>query len=288
MGFTSIQDLVDEIALGKFHRADSLKTTISLSGTTWGDYSNATGIPVVNTYPGTALTWRGCDEATGNGTDIIGLRHGGNVSPDTKHIITVGATGTSTSLLGGQLMLVDLQGYWPGISTNTTLAQTLSGTPTLRYTNGVGVKAYLVQTVAGGATAQNVTYTYTDDSGTSGNVSTSIAMRTSPLVGQITHSSGSGNHLNFLPLNSGDIGVQNVASVTFSAANTGTVALCLARPLLTISFGSGAATIKRDLLNQVYSMPRIFDGACLIWLFMNPSIVPVTQPLQTYIEVEWG
>jgi len=286
MGFSSIPDLLSEISIGKFHRVDSLKNTITASGNTWIDFSSATGNPPANTYPGTALTWQGCDEATGNGTTVFGLRHGGNVSPDTKHIVTIGANTNTTSFLSTQLMLVDLQGYWPGISTNTTAAQTLSGTPTLRYTNGVGVKAYLVQTAAGGLTAQNVTYTYTDDAGNTGNVAANTTMTSQAVAGQIAHSSASGT--NFLPFNSGDIGIRNVASVTFSAANTGTVALCLARPLLTISFGSGAATIERDLLNQVFSMPRVVDGACLTWLVLYGSTAPITQVLNTYIEVAWG
>jgi hypothetical protein len=286
MGFSSIPDLLSEISIGKFHRVDSLKNTITASSNTWMDFSSATGNPPANTYPGTALTWQGCDEATGNGTTAFGLRHGGNVSPDTKHIVTIGANTNTSSFLSTQLMLVDLQGYWPGISTNTAVAQTLSGTPTLRYTNGVGVRAYLVQTAAGGSTAQNVTYTYTDNAGNTGNVAANTAMTSSAVAGQIAHSSASGT--NFLPFNSGDIGIRNVASVTFSAAKTGTVALCLARPLLTISFGSGAATIERDLLNQLFSMPRVVDGACLTWLVLYGSTAPTTQVLNTYIEVAWG
>lgn len=288
MGFSSIPDLLSEISIGKFHRVDSLKNTLTASGNTFIDYSSATGNPPANTFPGTALTWRGCDEATGNGTTVIGLRHGGDVSPDTKHVVTVGAGSNNTSFASTDIMLVDLQGYWPGISTNTTAAQTLSGTPTLRYTNGIGVRAYLVTTVGVGSTAQNVSYTYTDNAGNTGNVSGNSIMVPSSAVGQISHNRDPGNSPNFLPLNSGDIGIRNVASVTFTAANTGTVALCLAKPLLTISFGSGATYIERDLLNQVFSLPRIMDGACLVWLVRYGPITPISQVLQTYIEVAWG
>ena len=288
MGFSSISDLLSEISIGKSHRVDSLKNSLSGNGNTWIDYSSATGNPPANTYPGTALTWQGCDEATGNGTIPFGLRHGGNVSPETKHIITVGANSNSSSFASAQLMLVDLQGYWPGISTNTAVAQTLSGTPTLRYTNGVGVRAYLVQTAVGGLTAQTMTYTYTDNAGNTGNVAANTTMASQANLAQLSYSNSSNTGPLFLPLNSGDTGIRNVASVTFSAAKTGTVALCLARPLLTISFGSGAATIERDLLNQLFSMPRVVDGACLTWLVLYGSTAPTTQVLNTYIEVAWG
>ena len=290
MGFTSIQDLVDEIALGKFYRADSFKTTLNgmVSGS-WYDHSGLAGYPVANTFPGTALAWRGCNEATGNGTDIFGLQHGGNVPPNTKHITTVGAIANNSNFVGSMLMLVDLQGYWPGIQNNTATVQTLTGTPTLRYANGVGVRAYMVQTTAAGNTSQTFSYSYTDNAGNTGNVVSGIPLNPGNNLANIAHSASSSSRPNFMPLLSGDTGVQNVASVTMNVANTGGVmALCLAKPILTISFGSGQATIERDLLNQVYSLPRIIDEACLVWLFVCPSVPTNNLPLKTYIEVAWG
>lgn len=56
------------------------------------------------------------------------------------------AWSTAATGVPGTLMLVDLQGYWPGISNNTTSAQTLVGTPSLRYANGAGCRLYWVQT----------------------------------------------------------------------------------------------------------------------------------------------
>ena len=197
MGFTSIQDLVDEIALGKFYRADSFKTTLNgmVSGS-WYDHSGLAGYPVANTFPGTALAWRGCNEATGNGTDIFGLQHGGNVSPNTKHITTVGAIANNSNFVGSMLMLVDLQGYWPGIQNNTATVQTLTGTPTLRYANGVGVRAYMVQTTAAGNTSQTFSYSYTDNAGNTGNVVSGIPLNPGNNLANIAHSASSSSRPN--------------------------------------------------------------------------------------------
>ena len=76
----------------------------------------------------------------------------------TKHIVN--AMAVTPGVVPGVLMLVDMQGYYPGISLNSATAQTLVGTPTLRYTNGVGVRACLITTVAAGATAHNIAYSY--------------------------------------------------------------------------------------------------------------------------------
>lgn len=65
----------------------------------------------------------------------------------------------------------------------------------------------------------------------------------------------------------GDTGVQNVASVTMSAANTGTFALCLARSLAQITLSVAGLMTEKDLLNQIPSLPEIKDGACLVWLY---------------------
>ena len=93
MPFSSMDDLVNEITSGKFNRTDWNKIT---GGTTytagrWYDFSGLNGTPVANAFAGTALAWRTCDELTGNGTQIFGLPHGGNVSPDTKHVLNVSA-----------------------------------------------------------------------------------------------------------------------------------------------------------------------------------------------------
>ena len=143
MGWTSQDDFINEVSNnGKFNRADWNKITGAPAYTAgrWYDFSGLGGFPVANAWAGTALAWTSCNESAGNGTQIFGMPHGGNVSTDTKHVLNVSAlTGVATGV-PGVLMLVDLQGYWPGISNNLNTAQTLTGTPTLRYANGKPVE----------------------------------------------------------------------------------------------------------------------------------------------------
>jgi hypothetical protein len=287
-----MDDLVNEITSGKFNRTDWNKLTGAAAYTAgrWYDFSGLAGTPVANAFAGTALAWRTCDETTGNGTQIFGLRHGGNVSPDTKHVLNVSAITSVATGVPAQLMLVDLQGYWPGITNNSATAQTLTGTPSLRYTNGAGCRLFWVQTAGAGATAQNIALSYSNTVPTSGRaLPVTVSMTASGIVGHISHSGTAANNYGpFLPLASGDTGVSNVASVTFSAANTGTGALCLARPLLTLPLTTVSVAAERDLVNQLPSFPRVMDGACLVWLYFAGAATGASTNFYGGVEFGWG
>lgn len=292
MPFSSMDDLVNKITSGQFNRNDWNKITGGTAYTAgrWYDFSSLTGSPVANAFAGTALDWVTCNETTGNGTQIFGLPHGGDVSPSTKHILNVSAlTGVATGV-PAQFMLVDMQGYWPGISNNTTAAQTLTGTPTLRYANGQGCRLFWVQRATAGATAQNIAISYSNTTPTSGrSLPVTVSMTASAIVPHISHSGSSSNNYGpFLPLASGDTGVSTVASVTFSAANTGSGALCLVRPLLTLPLTTASVAAERDLLNQLPSLPRVIDGACLTWLYFSGAATANASNFYGSVEFGWG
>ena len=271
MTIQSVDNLIAAISAGQSVRYDWNKITGASAYALgrWYDTSPLNGLPIANAWAGTALNWRACDEATGNGTQIFGIPHGGNVTPNLKHLLNMSAWSTAATGVPGTLMLVDLQGYWPGISNNTTSAQTLVGTPAPRYTNGAGLRLYQVQTAVAGATAQNIALSYTDQDGNTGNtLPVTVTMTGSAIAGHISHSGTAANNYGpFLPLASGDSGVRNVATVTMSAANTGTFALCLARPLAQITLSVVGLMTEKDLLNQIPSLPEVKDGACLVWLW---------------------
>jgi len=291
MSFSSMDDLISEMTSGKTNRYEWNKiTSVVNTAGRWYDFSGRAGSPIANEWAGTALTWQTCDEATGNGTEIFGIPHYGNVSPDTKHIINVMGVTPAATGVPSQLMLVDLQGYWPGINTNTTSLQTLSGTPSLRYSNGAGCRLYFVQTVAAGATIANLSVSYTDQGGAAGTLPVTVSMTASATVGQISHSGIAGNNYGpFLPLADGDTGVQNVNSVTFSAAmGAGTGALCMARPLLTLPLVTAGIASERDLLNQLPSLPRIVDGACLVWVYFAGAATVANTNFYGSLEYVWG
>jgi hypothetical protein len=293
MSFSSMDDLISEITAGKFNRADWNKITGAAAYTAgrWYDLSSLNGTPVANSFAGTALTWTACDESTGNGTDIFGIRHGGNVTPDGKHLLNAMANTAVATGVPSQLMLVDLCGYWSGINMNLATAQTLSGTPSLRYTNGEGVRAFLTIRTSSGATAHNVNISYTDQAGNTGNtLPVTVACTASAITPHITHSGTAANNYGpFLPLANGDTGIRNVASVTISAASgAGTAALVLAKPIMTIPLMAVSIASERDFVNSLPSLPEIKDGACLTWLYFSGAATAANSNFYGSLEFGWS
>lgn len=288
---TSLDTLVAALAAGQRWRTDWNKITGGSAYTAGRSYdlTNLAGHPVANAWAGTALAFTECDEATGNGTQIFGVRHGGDVSTDIKQLLNLGAISTAATGVPSTLILVDIEGYWPGITNNSAVAQTLTGTPTLRATNGVGTRLYWVQTSAAGATAQNLSLSYTDQAGNTGNtLPVTVAMTASAIVGHISHSGVAANNYGpFLPLASGDYGVRNVATLTFSAANTGTGALVLAKPLMEIPLGVASLYHNKDTLSQTPSLPIIPDGACLGFILVAGAAVAASTTFMGHIETVW-
>jgi len=188
-------------------------------------------------------------------------------------------------------MLVDMQGYYPGINMNVGTAQTLVGSPTLRYTDGVGVRPYLVVTATTGATAHNLSLSYTNSAGTAGRaLPVTVSATASAITPHITHSGTAANNYGpFLPLAGGDLGVRSVQTITLSAASgAGTAALVLARPILQLPITTVSILSERDLVNQLPSMPRIMDGACLTWLYFAGAATAANTNFYGHLESAWG
>ena len=165
MGFSSIDALVNAITVsGKFNKTQWNKITGAAAYTAgrWYNTFTLNGTPIGGNYTGTALNAQQLNDASQGA-----MWHGGNVSPDTKHLLNVGAVTAVATGVPSTLMLVDLLMYYPGINLNINTLQTLTnGVGLPRYTTGEGVRAFLEITASSGATAHNLSYNYTDESGT--------------------------------------------------------------------------------------------------------------------------
>jgi hypothetical protein len=294
MAIQSQDALIAAISAGQFNRTDWNKITGGAAYTAgrWYDLSGLAGTPVANSFPGTALACINCNEANGNGTDIFGMYHGGNVSSSIKHLLNLYAvTGVATGV-PAVLMLCDMQCYWPGVNMNSASAQNFTGTPTLRYTNGAGCRLFLVARATTGSTAHNIAISYSNTVPTSGRtLPVTVAATVSAIVPHIVHSGLAANNYGpFLPLASGDVGVSNVASLTLSAgsASASTAALVLTRPLACLPLTTLGVAGERDLLNQLPSLPIIKDGACLHWLLFAGQPVAAATNFYGANECAWG
>lgn len=377
-GFTSLDDLINETTVnGKFRRIDWNKLTHAVgtqAAGTWYALPHATGNPGAMTLGavGTNLAFHAAhDRLAGS------MYHGGDVSPDTKHILNASAFSAAATSMPAIFMLVDMFGWYPittttttgnqalinsatftassssgllmtyagwdvqsytpvrftttttlptGLSLNTTyytirvsattsriatsranvdtataIAYTDAGTGTHTMTvylgdraptHGAGVQAFLTPSVALGAGTPNVQITYTDAAGNAGNTTPTtlpISNATAP-IGQIEYSgTGAGKFGPFIPLAAGDSGIQSVQQFSYNVTHTsGTTNLVLCRPLLTLPMTTIGVAAERDTLNQIFSLPRIFDGACLTWLMYAGAATPVTSAFYGHIDTAWG
>jgi hypothetical protein len=295
MGFSSLDDFVTEVTSnGKFVRTDFVKQTGAAAYTAgrWYDLSTLAGHPVANAFTGTALAAQVPDETTG-----CGMFHGGNVSTDTKHIINVAALANAATGVPSVLMLVDMCLYYPGISMNVATQQVLTNTNTLtRYTSGQGLRSWLTVTATTGATAHNIDNTagtgteYVDQDGNTAQHPGTISCTASAITPHITHSGIAANNFGpFLPLAAGDNGIRRYTSFKLSAASgAGTAALCIGRPLATIPLLTANVMTERDLMNQLPSLPKIEDGACIVPLLYTGGAVAASTSFIGSIEAAWG
>jgi hypothetical protein len=296
MGFTSLDDLVNEITVnGQFWRADWNKnvfpTTAQTAGT-WYCLSAGAGNPGASTKlgGGTNLAFQAWTDA-----DAGAIPHGGNVTPSTKHILNASAYSAAATTMPCVFMLVDLLGHYTITTTTSTASQTLDNTVTIpRYTTGAGVQAFIVPSTVYGAGAPTVTLTYTNSGGTGSKVTPSAPAlpteTTTAPVGQVTYSgTGAGKYGPFIPLAAGDAGIRSVQSIQFSATHTSGVAnLVLAKPLLTLPMTTVGVAAERDLVNQLPSMPRVFDGAHLAWMMYAGAATPVNSAFYGHLDFGWG
>lgn len=378
-GFSSLDDLVSSVTVdGKFWRADWNKLTHATGAQAaglWYALPHATGNPAAMTLGavGTNLAWHAATDRTQGA-----IYHGGDVAPETKHILNASAFSAAATTMPAVFMLVDMLGWYPVTSTTTTGNQALvnsktftatAATPTvltiaagwdiqtgtcIRLTNsggalptglstntnyywnrtaattgnlatsltnlyaatyvaasdtgsgthtatmyidrapsnGVGVEAFLTPSVALGAGTPNIQLTYTDSAGNTGNTTPTtlpVSNATAP-IGQIEYSgTAAGKFGPFIPKAAGDAGIRLVEQFNYNVTHTsGTTNLVLCRPLLTLPMTTIGVAAERDLVNQMPSMPRVYDGACLVWLMYAGAATPVTSGFFGHLDFGWS
>ena len=289
MGFSSMDDFISEVTTGgKFWRQEFNKLTgvVATAGRCY-DLSLATGNPVQNLYAGTNLAFVATSDIDGKG-----IWHGGNVSPDTKHLTNVGLMSTVATAVPAIVEFVDVLGYYPLTSVTTITAQTLNNTVTLpRYTNGAGVRAYVVALGTMGAGTPNLTISYTNQVGNAGRtMPVTVSAVTTAVQSHVIHSDPSaGKFFPFLPLQAGDTGIRSIQTVTLSATMTsGSLAIVLCKPLTSLPLTTAGVMAERNLMTQLPSLPRIYDGANLNMLFFTAAATATATPFIGYAETSWG
>lgn len=130
-GFSSMDDLINETTTnGKSLRVDwnknFLPTTAAVAGE-WFHLARGNGNPPPDSLynTGTNLTFQPVSDTTANST---GIRHGGNVSPDYKHLMAASAFSAAATTMPSVAMLIDLIGFYRVTTTTTITSQAMTNT----------------------------------------------------------------------------------------------------------------------------------------------------------------
>ena len=185
-----------------------------------------------------------------------------------------------------------------GTAINITDAGT--GTHTIntllpRYTSGAGLQAVMWNTnsTALGAATPNLSLpSYTNAIQTTGR-----ATPTTLPIGKTAASNtlvlysgtGSGKYGPFMPLQSGDTGIAKVDQVQISVSYvSGEFSVGLVKPLAYFPMTTLGVSSERDFVNQLPSLPRIYDGAALYWLLYSSVATPANSAFAGHLDFAWG
>ena len=189
-----------------------------------------------------------------------------------KYLLTAGIGVSNAN--AAVAMLVDYLWEASGISATINTAQTVNSTALDRYSGTAAAGNMILNecAVAHGATAQNLTVTYTNSAGTGARSTGAVASVASIAANRLNTYTGFGP---FMPLAAGDVGVRSIESAIYSAANSaGSDHLVICRPILMMPTVAVNTFVERDSTIQVDGLTQLVKNAsersaCLRWLFLT-------------------
>lgn len=294
-GWTTIDDLIQSVTSGKLYTPAPYYKAFGSSptGQSWAHLWGNRGAPEPGGFAGTAETAVQCSSSTTGAYPI-----GGNVSPDTKHLLnaTVRNNGTADPVI---FVLYDLVLKYDNCGMGNTLHTMTNGVTAQRYA-GTGEPGLQLMGCLTDTTTTNSlsSFTYNDQNGNSSTVPNpgsynNPGIATAPLVTNSWTScwacdigGGTVRNILHLPLAAGDLGARSVVSYQYSGAGTGEFALLLGYPLAYLPCISGDVFFTHDFVKQIPSVPRIFDGACLTFAVYTGA--STHDNYFATIQVGWG
>lgn len=250
-GFTSRDDIINEMSVnGKrdeyhFYKAGSAPEAAGV----WHSLWKGTGSPGAGA---TAAATPGTVYASDSSSFVAGSMFFPDRSTDQKHLLSFGAVATQNCTL----MLYDRL-----VAVNVTLAsasQTVNSSAITRYTGADGAlnEAWLELTTASTGAGANIGLSsYTAADGSTGN--------TGPNLAALPATATNVDAMVQLPMSASKQGVTAIATLAVGTTATAGVAnVMILRPLVRIPL---LANIWNEVsfLDDVLSLPRIYDNACL-------------------------
>jgi hypothetical protein len=175
-----------------------------------------------------------------------------------------------------------------------------SGTHTVnwllpRYTNGAGLNAIFFNPAATalGAGTPNLSLGYTN--------SAQVAARATPTVLPVGKTAASNSHILYtgatgagkynyaVPRQSGDAGIASVETIQNSTSYvSGSYTVALYKELARFPVTTLGVAAERDFLNQLPSLPRVYDGAALYFLVGSGVATPANSAFSGNLDFIWN
>jgi hypothetical protein len=268
---------------GGFHLQPFYKVWPSTYSTAngWWDATMAGNFPRASYYNGDDLVFTPYPEG-----NHLSFFHGGNVAPKQKILRTINIHGSSANLTPSRYILCDYLGFYGGISWETDAVQEMTNTVTLpRYTNGQGVRAFVVQLFGNNA---NAVYTVNYRNAAGVDTNSPVQKGNTLGTGGLQHGQLASTYNPFIDLCQGCTGIQRINSVTVSSLGAGIAVLVLVKPIAEIIFRDSTlfAPVEVDYLTNKTELPIIYDGAKLNFLFTSVAS-PAALLTRGYMEFIW-
>ena len=160
-----------------------------------------------------------------------------------------------------------------------------------RYTNGAGLNAIFFNPAATamGAGTPNLSLNYTN--------SAQVATRATPTVLPVGKTAASNSHILYtgatgagkynyaVPRQSGDSGIASIEGIRNSTSYvSGTYCVALYKELARFPVTTLGVAAERDFLNQLPSLPRVYDGAALYFLVGSGVATPANSAFSGHLD----
>jgi len=164
-----------------------------------------------------------------------------------------------------------------------------------RYTNGAGVQAVFFNPAATalGAATPNLSLGYTNSSQTASRATPTVLPvgKTAASNSLVLYSgaSGAGKFNYTVPLQSGDAGIAEINTIQNSTSYvSGTYTVAMVKELTRVPLNVLGQAAERNLQFDYPSLPRIYDGAALYWMYMSSTTTPTNATFSGDLTFIWN
>lgn len=160
-----------------------------------------------------------------------------------------------------------------------------------RYTNGAGLNAIFFNpaSTAMGAGTPNLSLNYTNSAQTAARATPTVLPvgKTAASNSHIlyTGATGAGKYNYAVPRASGDSGIASIEGIRNSISYvSGTYTVAMYKELARFPVTTLGVAAERDFLNQLPSLPRIYDGAALYFVIGSGAATPANSAFSGHLD----